>query len=61
MNPTRPPEVLGFEELLSELIARARMLRPRLEVYMSVEEGDFFTSQIQLKSLLRFSRERRRS
>ena len=29
-NPTRPQEVLGFKELLSELIARARMLRPHL-------------------------------
>ena len=29
-SPTRPQEVLGFEELLSELIARARMLRPHL-------------------------------
>ena len=26
LSPTRPQEVLGFEELLSELIARARML-----------------------------------
>ena len=30
-SPTRPWEVIGFEELLSELIARARMLRPHLE------------------------------
>ena len=29
-SPTRPWEVIGFEELLSELIARARMLRPNL-------------------------------
>ena len=29
-SPTRPWEVIGFEELLSELIARARMLRPHL-------------------------------
>ena len=29
-SPTRPQEVLGFEELLSELIARARMPRPHL-------------------------------
>ena len=29
-SPTRPQDVLGFEELLSELIARARMLRPHL-------------------------------
>ena len=29
-SPTRPQKVLGFEELLSELIARARMLRPHL-------------------------------
>ena len=29
-SPTRPQEVLGIEELLSELIARARMLRPHL-------------------------------
>ena len=29
-SPTRPQEVLGFEEMLSELIARARMLRPHL-------------------------------
>ena len=29
-SPTRPQGVLGFEELLSELIARARMLRPHL-------------------------------
>ena len=27
---TRPQEVIGFEELLSELIARGRMLRPHL-------------------------------
>ena len=30
LSPTRPWEVIGFEELLSELIARARMLRPHL-------------------------------
>ena len=29
-SPTRPQEVIGFEELLSELIARARMFRPYL-------------------------------
>ena len=29
-SPTRPWEVIGFGELLSELIARARMLRPHL-------------------------------
>ena len=29
-SPTRPWEVIGFEELLSEFIARARMLRPHL-------------------------------
>ena len=29
-SPTRPWEVIGFEELLSELIAMARMLRPHL-------------------------------
>ena len=29
-SPTRPWQVVGFEELLSELIARARMLRPHL-------------------------------
>ena len=29
-RPTRPQEVLGFEELQSELIARARMLHPHL-------------------------------
>ena len=29
-SPTRPWEVIGFEELLSEHIARARMLRPHL-------------------------------
>ena len=29
-SPARPLEVLGFEEFLSELIARARMLRPHL-------------------------------
>ena len=29
-SPTRPWEIVGFEELLSELIARARMLRPHL-------------------------------
>ena len=29
-SPARPQEVLGFEELLSELIARARMLHPLL-------------------------------
>ena len=29
-SPTRPWEVIGFEELLSELIARARMLRLHL-------------------------------
>ena len=29
-SPTRPQEVLGFEELLRELIAKARMLRPHL-------------------------------
>ena len=29
-SPTPPQEVIGFEELLSELIARARMLRPHL-------------------------------
>ena len=29
-SPTRPWEVIGFEELLSEPIARARMLRPHL-------------------------------
>ena len=29
-SPTRPQEVLGFEQLLSELIARALMLRPHL-------------------------------
>ena len=29
-NPIRPWEVIGFEELLSELIAMARMLRPHL-------------------------------
>ena len=28
LSPTRPWEVIGFEELLSELIAMARMLRP---------------------------------
>ena len=29
-SPTRPLEVIDFEELLSELIAMARMLRPHL-------------------------------
>ena len=29
-SPTRPQEVIDLEELLSELIARARMLRPHL-------------------------------
>ena len=29
-SPTRPWEVIGFEELLGELIARARMHRPHL-------------------------------
>ena len=29
-SPTQPWEVVGFEELLSEFIARARMLRPHL-------------------------------
>ena len=29
-SPTRPREVIGFEELLSELIAKAQMLRPHL-------------------------------
>ena len=29
-SPTRPWQVIGFEELLSELIARARLLRPHL-------------------------------
>ena len=29
-SSTRPWEVIGFEELLSELVARARMLRPHL-------------------------------
>ena len=29
-SPTRPQEVLGFDELPSELFARARMLRPHL-------------------------------
>ena len=29
-NPTRPQEVIDFEELLSELITMARMLRPHL-------------------------------
>ena len=29
-SPTRPWELIGFEELLSEFIARARMLRPHL-------------------------------
>ena len=29
-SPTRPWEIIDFEELLSELIARARMLRPHL-------------------------------
>ena len=29
-SPTRPREVIGLKELLSELIARARMLRPHL-------------------------------
>ena len=30
MEPARPQEVIDFEELLSELITMARMLRPRL-------------------------------
>ena len=29
-TPTRPQEVIDFEELLSELIARARIIRPHL-------------------------------
>ena len=31
LSPTRPLEVIDFEELLSELITMARMLRPHLE------------------------------
>ena len=30
LSPTRPQEVIDFEELLSELITMARMLRPQL-------------------------------
>ena len=30
LSPTRPQEVIDFEELLSELITMARMLRPLL-------------------------------
>ena len=30
LSPTRPQEVIDFEELLSELIMMARMLRPHL-------------------------------
>ena len=30
LSPTRPQEVIDFEELLSELITMARMLRPHL-------------------------------
>ena len=35
-SPTRPQEVIGFEELLSELIARARLLCPYLDHDLSV-------------------------
>ena len=30
LSPTRPQEVIDFEELLSELITMARMLSPNL-------------------------------